>query len=78
MATFFQSFLESQSKLLTAQANALAVQSAPPLAVFTGEDVEDKEKSFERWLGRFEERATLLAEATPYQDCFTGVRAASH
>ena len=32
-ATFFQSFLESQSKLLLAQTNALAVQSVPPLAV---------------------------------------------
>lgn len=61
LTSFFQSFLDSQTKLLTAQANALAVQSAPPLAVFTGEDVEDEEKSFDRWLARFEERASLLA-----------------
>ena len=52
--------MESQKKLLAAQTNALAVQTAPPLACFTGEEVEVEEKSFGRWLDRFEERATLL------------------
>ena len=28
--------------------------------MFTGEDVEEEEKSFEQWFGRFEERAQLL------------------
>ena len=61
IATFFESFLESQAKLLAAQANALAIQSSPPLPSFTGEDVEVEENGFGRWLDRFEERATLLA-----------------
>ena len=61
LSTFFQSFLEAQQKLLVAQTNALAIQSAPPLHLFTGEDVEKEENTFEKWLERFEERATLLA-----------------
>ena len=60
LATFFENFMESQKKLLAAQTNALAVQTAPPLACFTGEEIEVEEKSFGRWLERFEERATLL------------------
>ena len=47
---FFQAFLEQQSKLLTVQVNALALQSAPPLVTFTGEEVEVEGKSFEKWL----------------------------
>lgn len=61
LATFFESFMESQTKLLTAQTNALAVQTAPPLACFSGEDIEVEEKTFGRWLERFEERANLLS-----------------
>ncbi len=60
-AAFFQSFLESQQKLLATQTNALAVQSAPPLPTFTGDNVEVEKNGFEKWLERFEERATLLA-----------------
>ena len=61
LTTFFSSFLESQSKLLAAQVNAVAMQSTPPLPYFTGEDTEVEENSFGRWLDRFEERAVLLA-----------------
>ena len=46
---------------LVTQTNALAVQSAPSLAYFSGEDIETEEKGFEKWVERFEERALLLA-----------------
>ena len=38
------------------QTTAVAVQSAPPLGSFTGEDIESEDNSFEHWLSRFEER----------------------
>ena len=60
LATFFQAFLESQQKFLPTQTNALAVQSAPPLPTFTGDNVDAEDNSFEKWLERFEERATLF------------------
>ena len=44
-ATLFQAFLESQQKLLATQTNALAVQSAPPLPTFTGDNVEVEDNS---------------------------------
>ena len=47
--------------MLAVQTNALAVQSSPPLPLFTGEDLETEANSFDRWLDRFEERATILA-----------------
>ena len=61
LSSVFQGFLESQAKLLAVQTNTLAVQSAPPLVPFTGEDVEVETNSFERWLERFEERAVMLS-----------------
>ena len=57
----FESFLETQAKLLDRQATAAAVSSAPPLDSFTGEDLESHDHSFERWLSRFEERASMLS-----------------
>ena len=57
----FESFLETQAKLLDRQATAAAVNSAPPLDSFTGEDLESHDHSFERWLTRFEERASMLS-----------------
>ena len=69
LSTFFSSFMDSQSKLLAAQTNALAIQSAPPLTTFSGEDVEVEEKSFIRWLERFEERADLLSWSAE-QKCY--------
>ena len=40
LATVFNGFLESQAKLLAVQTSALAIQSGPPLAPFSGEDIE--------------------------------------
>ena len=57
---FFASFLESQSKLLGAQTNALAIQSVPPLICFSGEGMDDEDNSLSSWLDRLEERASLL------------------
>jgi len=68
LSTFF-AFMDAQSKLLAAQTNALALQSAPPLASFSGEDIEDEEKSFVRWLERFEEHAGLLSWSAE-QKCY--------
>ena len=69
LTSVFQGFLESQAKLLAVQTNALAVQSAPPLASFTGEDIETETNSFERWLDKFEDRATMLSW-TGEQKCY--------
>ena len=44
------------------QTTAVAVQSAPPLGSFTGEDIESEDNSFEHWLIRFEERSTMLKD----------------
>ena len=54
----FKSFLETQAKLLDRQATAAA---GPPLDLFTGEDLESHEHSFERWLSRFKEGASMLS-----------------
>jgi len=70
LSSLFRSLLESQSKLLATQSNALVVQSSPQLARFTGENVEVDGNSFASWLEQFEERATLLswsAEQKSYQ-----------
>ena len=69
LTSVFQGFLESQAKLLAVQTNAMAVQSAPPLTPFTGEDIETEANSFERWLDKFEDRATLLSW-TGEQKCY--------
>jgi hypothetical protein len=42
-----------------AQVNAMAVQSFPPLPMFTGEDIDSDEKRFDKWLERFKEQASL-------------------
>ena len=41
------------------QVNAMAMQSFLPLSMFTGEDIDSDEKIFDKWLERFEERASL-------------------
>ena len=55
----FDKFIQAQTKMMQAQANAVAVQSFPPLPMFTGEDTDSDEKRFDKWLERFEERAVL-------------------
>ena len=59
MMRSFDKFIQAQTKMMQAQANAVAVQSFPPLPMFTGEDIDSDEKRFDKWLERFEERASL-------------------
>ena len=59
MMRSFDKFIQAQTKMMQAQANAVAVQSFPPLPMFTGEDIDSDEKRFDKWLERFEERAVL-------------------
>ena len=40
LASAFYDFLDSQAKLLAVQTNTLAIQSGPPSAQFSGEDIE--------------------------------------
>ena len=51
--------LKAQTEAIAAQTQAAAAQHLPPLKPFTGEDVQVEEKTFERWLELFEERAKL-------------------
>ena len=51
--------LKAQTEAIAAQTQAAAAQHLPPLKPFTGEDVQVGEKTFERWLELFEERAKL-------------------
>ena len=44
---------------MTAQVQAMAAQSFPPLDKFTGEDCHTDEGSFDRWVEHFEERAKI-------------------
>ena len=57
----FEKVMEAQTKMLAAQANAMTVQSFPPLPLFTGEDIKSEYDEFDHWLKRFEERAKLAA-----------------
>ena len=59
MLRSFDKFIQAQTKMMQAQANAVAVQSFPPLPMFTGEDIDSDEKRFDKWLERFEERASI-------------------
>jgi hypothetical protein len=52
-------FLAAQTKMLAAQTQAMAAQSFPPMKAFTGEDEQNDEDSFERWMEHFEERARI-------------------
>ena len=53
--------LQAQTEMLTAQAQAVAVQGLPPIAKFSGEnlDSDHDEDGFDKWLEAFEERAHL-------------------
>ena len=45
-----------QSDAMTAQAKAIAVQSLPSLACYTGEGCDASDDGLDRWLERFRER----------------------
>jgi len=51
--------LKAQTEAIAAQTQAAAAQHIPTLKVFTGDDMQDEEKTFDRWLELFEERAKL-------------------
>ena len=52
--------LDAQRQMMTAQVQAMAAQSFPPLDKFTGEDCHTDEGSFDHWVERFEERAKIV------------------
>ena len=58
MATMAK-LLQAQTEAIAAQTQAAAAQHLPPLKSFTGENMEVEEKTFDRWLELFEERAKL-------------------
>ena len=51
--------LQAQTEAIAAQTQATAAQHLPPLETFTGEGMETEEKTFDRWIELFEERAKV-------------------
>ncbi len=51
--------LQAQTQMLAAQAQAVAVQTLPPLTLYNGEESQNEDNTFDRWMERFEERARL-------------------
>ena len=51
--------LQAQTEAIAAQTQATAAQHLPPLETFTGEGIETEEKTFDRWIELFEERAKV-------------------
>ena len=51
--------LQAQTEAIAAQTQATAAQHLPPLETFTGEGMKTEEKTFDRWIELFEERAKV-------------------
>ena len=51
--------LQAQTEAIAALTQATAAQHLPPLETFTGEGMETEEKTFDRWIELFEERAKV-------------------
>lgn len=51
--------LQAQTDMLSAQAQAVAVQGLPSMKKFSGENLDSEEDGFDKWLEIFEERAHL-------------------
>ena len=51
--------VKTQTEVIQAQTQVAAAQHLPPLKLFTGEDMQVEEGTFDRWLELFEERAKL-------------------
>ena len=51
--------LQAQTEAIASQTQATAAQHLPPLETFTGEGMETEEKTFDRWIELFEERAKV-------------------
>lgn len=45
--------LQAQTQMLAAQAQAVTVQTLPPLILFNGEENHKEGKTFDRWIERF-------------------------
>lgn len=45
--------------MMETQAKAIAMQSIPPLWIFSGDDADADDGSFERWFEGFKERAKI-------------------
>ncbi len=59
--------IEAQTDMLSAQAQAVAVQGLPSLKRFSGENVDSEDDSFDKWLEVFEERALLAVWAAQHK-----------
>jgi len=64
--------LQAQTDMLSAQAQAVAVQGLPSMAKFSGENMDPEEDGFERWLETFEERARLAGWSPQHKFYQTG------
>ena len=51
--------MQAQTNMLTAHAQAVAMQNLPALPPFTGEDPQGDEDNFEKWLELLKERGRL-------------------
>ena len=51
--------MQAQTNMLTAHAQAVAMQNLPALSPFSGEDPQGDEDNFEKWLELLEERGKL-------------------
>ena len=45
--------LQAQTQMLAAQAQAVTVQTLPPLTLYGGEESQDEDNTFDRWMERF-------------------------
>ena len=49
--------IEAQTRMMS----VMIVQNFPPLPLFTSEEIDCEEKSFERWHAKFEEPAVMAS-----------------
>ena len=59
--------LQAQTEMLSAQTQAVAIQGLPALPKFSGENLEQDDETFERWLESFEDRAHLAGWAEEHK-----------
>lgn len=61
--------MQAQTNMLTAHAQAVAMQSLPALPPFTGEDPKEDDDNFEKWLELLEERGRLAGWSQEQHPC---------
>ena len=59
LVSTMEKLFKAQTEAIAAQMPVTATQHLPPLKSFTGDDLQEEEKTFDRWLELFEERAKL-------------------